>query len=65
MTDLGPAPATPLQPLRPADRDPRERQQHAASHKASSQVSPQRDPDPESVADFEKGDETHQLDERA
>jgi hypothetical protein len=65
MTELGPAPATPLQPLRPADRDPRERQRYSAPHKASSQVFPKRDPEPESVADFEKGEETRQLDERA
>lgn len=64
MNDLGPAPASPLQPLRPGDRDPRERQRYLAPPKASP-AAPPRDPEPESVADFEKGDDLHQLDERA
>jgi len=64
MNDLGPAPASPLQLLRPGDRDPRQHQRYAAPPKNSA-VAPPRDPETESVADFEKGDDLHQLDERA
>lgn len=65
MTSLGPAPAPPLQPLRPESRDSRERERHATPHKAPLQGSPKHDAELESVADFGKDEETHQLDERA
>jgi len=66
MTNLGPTPASSLQPLRPGDRDPRERQHHhGAPRKPATQDSPQSDSAMESVAEFDKEGEAHQLDERA
>jgi hypothetical protein len=64
MTNLGPAPAPALQPLRPGDREARERQRRASPHKASP-VSAPPDPEWEKVAEIDQGEETHQLDERA
>ncbi len=65
MTDLGPVPATSLQPLRSGDRDPRERQHSPAARKSPSRAVPPRGSDLEAVADSENGAETHELDERA
>jgi hypothetical protein len=64
MTNLGPAPAPALQPMRPGDREPRERPRPAVPHKVSP-VSSLPDPDLETVAEIDQGEEAHQLDERA
>lgn len=64
MTDLGPSPTTPLQTVRPEDREPRERQHPGASRK-SVPVAPRHEADAEMTPEIDGEEETHQLNERA
>jgi hypothetical protein len=63
MNNLGPAPTSRLEPLRPGDRDrgQREKQTAPPRHTHTSEPAPLDG----SVEDLVKENETHQLDERA
>ena len=63
MNNLGPAPASRLEPLRPGDRDRGQREKQAAPPKIMHPSEPA--PANASVEDLVKENETHQLDERA
>jgi hypothetical protein len=65
MTALGPAEAMRLELLRSGDRDSQQRRQQPAQRKASRQVVAQDTGEPNASPEFEKDEETHQLDEQA
>ena len=65
MESLGPGPASRLEATRLSDRDSRQREPHSAPHKVALQVPPSRATELDLGVEFENGENSHQLDERA